>query len=75
MPASEPERNQTPLPLYADPAAGALIGTFVLALCLGGPIGLGLALIVWILFEAVKRGFTHRKPDPDAEPAARSRKG
>jgi hypothetical protein len=59
------QRNQTPLPLLADPAAGALIGTFLLALCLGGPVGLALVLILWILFEAVRR----------AALAARSRKG
>ena len=70
-----PERNQTSLPLHADPAAGALIGTFVLALCLGGPVGLVLVLVLWILFEAVKRGLTHRKSDADAEVAAPSHKG
>jgi hypothetical protein len=58
----EHERSQTPLPLRADPAAGALIGTFLLALCLGGPVGLVVVLIVWIVFEAVKRVLTHPKP-------------
>jgi len=61
--------------LHADPAAGALIGTFVLAGCLGGPVGLVLVLVVWIVFEAVKRGLTNRKSDADAELAARSPKG
>jgi hypothetical protein len=58
----EHERSQTPFPLRADPAAGALIGTFLLALCLGGLVGLVVVLIVWIVFEAVKRVLTHRKP-------------
>ncbi len=61
----EHERNQTSLPLRADPASGALIGTFLFALCLGGPVGLVLVLIVWIVVEAVRR----------AALAARSRKG
>jgi len=61
------EQNPAPLPLSADPAAGALIGTFLLALCLGGPVGLMLVVIVWIVFEAVKRGLTHGKSDADAE--------
>ncbi len=71
----EHERNQPPLPLRADPAAAALIGTFLLALCLGGPVGLVLVLTIWIVVEAVRRGLTHRKPDVDAEFASRSPKG
>ena len=62
MPPLEHERNHAPLPLRADPASGALIGTFLLALCLGGPVGLVVVLIVWIVFEAVKSVLTHRKP-------------
>lgn len=74
MSPRESERNQTSLPLLADPAAGALIGTFLLALCLGGPVGLVLALTVWVVVEAVRRELTHPRPDVDAD-AARSRKG
>ncbi len=75
MPPIERERNQPPLPLRADPAAGALIGTFLLALCLGGPVGLALVLIVWIVIEAVRGGLMHRQRDVDAEFASRSPKG
>jgi hypothetical protein len=49
------EQNPAPLPLFADPAAGALIGTFLLALCLGGPVGLVLVLVVWFVYEVVSR--------------------
>lgn len=71
----EPERNQTSLPLLADPASGTLIGTFLLAFCLGGPVGLVLVLIVWIVFEAVRRWLTRREPDVDADFATRLPKG
>ena len=43
------------LPLRADPVTGALVGTFLLALCLAGPVGLVLALIVWGVIAAVRR--------------------
>ena len=71
----ERDQNQASLPLRADPAAGALIGTFLLALCLGGPVGLVLALILWIVFEAVSRWLRDREPDVEADSAARSPKG
>ena len=60
------ERNQTSLPLRADPASGALIGTFLLALCLGGPVGLVLVLIVWIVVEAIRRAASggHLRANP-----------
>jgi hypothetical protein len=48
--------NQSMLPLRLDPAWGALVGTFLLATCLAGPVGLALALIVWIVIEALRRG-------------------
>ena len=58
MPKADPEQNGTSLPLRADPASGALIGTFLLALCLGGPVGLVLAGIVWLVYEGVRRALT-----------------
>jgi hypothetical protein len=54
------EQNQVPLPLLADPAAGALIGTFLIALCLGGPVALVLLLIVWLMYEAVRQALLAR---------------
>jgi hypothetical protein len=54
------EKDQVPLPLQADPAAGALIGTFLIALCLGGPVALALALIVWAVYEAVRQALIAR---------------
>ena len=67
------EQSQASLPLRADPAAGALIGTFLLALCLAGPVGLVLALVVWIVIEVVRRRRTHGEPAVDTEFAARFR--
>jgi len=55
MAKGDPEQNGTSLPLLADPASDALIGTFLVALCLGGPVGLVLAVVVWIVYEAVRR--------------------
>jgi hypothetical protein len=75
MSPHETEQNQTSLPLLADPSAGALIGTFLLALCLGGPVGLVLVLVVWIAVEAVKRALARREPDSDAKLSSRSPKG
>ena len=70
MPKNDAERIQTSLPLCADPASGALIGTFLLAACLAGPVGLGLALVAWILIEALQRGkYRHEGPSPQSEPA------
>lgn len=55
MTEADPEQHEAVLPLSADPAWGALIGTFLLASCLAGPIGLALAAIVLIVIEAVRR--------------------
>ena len=41
--------DPTGLPLQADPASGAIVGTFLLAAWLAGPIGLALAAIAWVL--------------------------
>lgn len=60
MAKAEPEQNGTSLPLLADPAAGALIGTFLVALCLGGPVGLLLVGAVWLVFEAVRHALLAR---------------
>jgi len=57
---TDEERNQVPLPLRADPAAGALIGTFLVALCMGGPVALVLVVVVWIVYEAVRHGLLSR---------------
>lgn len=46
------------LPLSLDPAWGALIGTFLLASCLAGPIGLAVAVVVLIVIEALRRSNT-----------------
>jgi hypothetical protein len=56
MPRADDEQIGASLPLRADPASGALIGTFLLASCLAGPIGLALALIVWVVIDALRRG-------------------
>jgi hypothetical protein len=60
MPKADPEQNGTSLPLRADPASGALIGTFLVALCLGGPVGLVLVGIVWLVYEGIRRGLLAR---------------
>lgn len=52
---AEREPNQPSLPLIADPVAGAFIGTILLVACLGGPVGLVLALIAWLVVEAIRR--------------------
>lgn len=41
------------LPLRADPAWGALVGTFLLASFLAGPIGLAVAVFVLIVIDAL----------------------
>ncbi len=56
---AEGEQNQPSLPLIADPVAGAFIGTILLVACLGGPVGLVLALIAWIVIEAIRREKRH----------------
>ncbi len=55
MSQADPQQDQTSLPLRADPASGALIGTFLLAACLAGPVGLVVALIGWIVIDAFRR--------------------
>jgi hypothetical protein len=60
MSKADSKHYGTSLPLRADPASGALIGTFLLALCLGGPVGLALALVVWFMYEAVRRALLPR---------------
>lgn len=57
--SKEPDRVR--LPLSADPAWGALVGTFLLASCLAGPIGIALVLVVLIVIE-VRRRRKHRGP-------------
>lgn len=44
------------LPLRFDPAWGALVGTFLLAACLAGPIGMALAVIVLIVIAVLRCG-------------------
>jgi hypothetical protein len=57
---TDEELNRVPFPLSADPAAGALIGTFLVALCMGGPVALVLVVVVWIVYEAVRHGLLRR---------------
>ena len=57
------------LPKRADPAAGALIGTFVLAALLAPPV-LALALIVW-LARARRRSSLEPEREVDPEFSAR----
>ncbi len=77
MSQADPNQSQGSLPLRADPASGALIATFLLAACLAGPVGLGLALVAWIVIEAVRRnkrrgeGPSALGEPPDDEFAAR----
>jgi len=59
-PAKGHEGNQLHLPLHADPVAGALIATFLLAVWLAGPIGLVLALIVWAVVAAARKSWSGR---------------
>ncbi|HEV2476658.1 MAG TPA: hypothetical protein VGX22_08955 [Candidatus Dormibacteraeota bacterium] len=40
--------------MSADPAAGAIIGTFLLAAYLAGPVGWALALIAWAVMRRGK---------------------
>lgn len=56
------EQNQTRLPLRADPASGAIVGTFLLAACLAGPIGIGLAVIAWVLIDSFRRRARRARP-------------
>ena len=40
--------------------SGGLIGTFLVALCLGGPVGVVLVLVVWFVYELLRRAFSAR---------------
>lgn len=55
MSPADSGQDKTGLPLRADPASGAIIGMFLLAACLAGPIGLALAVIAWLLIDAFRR--------------------
>lgn len=55
MSPADSEQDKTGFPLRADPASGAIVGTFLLAACLAGPIGLVLAVIAWVLIDAYRR--------------------
>jgi hypothetical protein len=52
---TDPKQNETSLPLGADPAWGAIVGTFLLAMCLAGPVGLVLAIVAWVVIDAIRR--------------------
>lgn len=66
MSPADSGQDRTGLPLRADPGSGAIIGTFVLAACLAGPIGIGLAVIAWVLIDAFRRRQT-RGVQPSSE--------
>lgn len=55
MSSADSGQDKTGLPLRMDPASGAIVGTFLLATCLAGPIGLVLVVIAWVLIDAFKR--------------------
>lgn len=55
MPQADTEQTATSLPLRADPASGAIVGTFLLAMWLAGPVGLVLALVAWLVIDACRR--------------------
>lgn len=44
------------LPLRADPAGGALIGTLILGAFMAGPVGWLLALIAWAVMRRLETG-------------------
>jgi len=67
------EPNRASLPLRADPAAGALIGTVVLFGLLALPGSLILVLIVGVVIGIARSLRTRRKPKVDKEFAARFR--
>ena len=56
MSQADLDRVQTSLPLRADPAAGALIGTLVLGASVAGPVGWLLALIAWAVMRRLETG-------------------
>ena len=59
MSRTDPEHNETSLPLHADPTSGAIVGTFLLAMCLAGPVGLVLAVVAWVVIDAIRRSKRH----------------
>ncbi len=77
MSRTDREQYQTSLPLRADPAWGAVVGTFLLAMCLAGPVGLVLAVVAWVVIDALRQrkslGVRPSSPGepPDDEFAAR----
>ena len=60
MSPADSEKDKTGFPLRADPASGAIVGTFLLAIFLAGPVGLVLAVIAWVLIDAFRRRGTQR---------------
>lgn len=73
MSQADPEENGTTLPLRLDPAWGALIGTFLLASCLAGPVGLAVALVVLIVIRALSSRKPKTRTDGLAERRRRGR--
>ena len=72
-----PDQNEGTLPLSMDPAWGALVGTFLLASCLAGPIGLAMALVALVVMDVLLRRTRLRRgssSQEEAQFAARFRK-
>ena len=69
MSEAESEHSQTGLPLRMDPTSGALIGIFVLAACLAGPVGLVLAVLAWIWIDTSGRRRRHGGPQSSDGPS------
>jgi hypothetical protein len=66
---ADSEHSPAGLPLRMDPTSGALIGIFLLAACLAGPIGVVLAVLAWILIYASRRLRRHGGPQSsDSQP-------
>jgi hypothetical protein len=62
-------KGQESLPLRADPERGVVVGTFLLAACLAGPVGLVVALVIWALVVALKGPKAHDEGrSPQDEP-------
>lgn len=55
MSDADSEQDMGTLPIHADPVWGAVIGTFLLASCLAGPIALAVAFVVLLVIEAYRR--------------------
>jgi hypothetical protein len=69
MSQTDPDHNETSLLLRADPASGAIVGTFFLAMCLAGPVGLVLAVVAWVVLDAIRRRKQRSVgPSTDLEP-------